>query len=494
VTSPDMTLEASPIAAGEVVKLWLLHLLSLFFPLASLAFLWTGPHKWWVAPLFIIPLGFMQYLDTRPIEERRQPADSLPSWPFSLTVYLLAALQFLVVFEMVRMFSQQTIFSADMLMVFVIVGGTSGFSIITAHELIHRRNKADQLLGRLLLCTVLYEHFYTEHLRGHHVRVGTSEDPATARFGERFNAFYRRTVPAQFRSAWRLECRRLGDAEMGLFDARILGNRIVHGIVVGWGMAFAVLYFYGASSFFAFLLQAFVAVRLLEAVNYFEHWGLSRSGRRVKPTDSWDTHSWITYHGLVGLSRHADHHAYPSRPYEQLRVWDEAPLLPVGYVGLVDMVLTRNDDFIAIATEELERRRLGPFAEGAEGAGAAEAQGAAQGSEAEPPVELPDRGDGGGLAAGVGRLFRSLPKGVGPVLLIAGLTAFVTFGGALESGFEMSFVQGFVRNGLILAVVAVSLFMQSWLQRKAQNGWIAWGAAITLFVALARLSEPLIGV
>jgi uncharacterized membrane protein len=109
-------------------------------------------------------------------------------------------------------------------------------------------------------------------------------------------------------------------------------------------------------------------------------------------------------------------------------------------------------------------------------------------------VELPDRGDGGGLAALVRRLFRSLPKGVGPVVLIAGLTAFVTFGGTLESGFEMSFVQGFVRNGLILAVVAVSLVLQSWLQRKAQNGWIAWGAGIIFFVALARLSEPLIGV
>ncbi len=59
---------------------------------------------------------------------------------------------------------------------------------------------------------------YTEHLRGHHVRVGTPDDPATARFGEAYEPFFRRTVPAQFRSAWRLELTRLGDAEMSLFN------------------------------------------------------------------------------------------------------------------------------------------------------------------------------------------------------------------------------------------------------------------------------------
>ena len=351
-----------PLAPGEVAKLWLRHLVSLYIPAASLLFLWTGPHAWYTALAFMWPMVVAHQLDCAPRFERRQPAAALPAWPFDALVYLLAALQIAIVVWTVLLFRQQGIFSFDMLMVLLLVGGSSGFSIITAHELIHRKSRAQQGLGRLLLCSVLYEHFYTEHLRGHHVRVGTPEDPATARFGEAFEPFFRRTVPAQLRSAWRLEKRRLGDPEMGLFDRRMLRNRILHGLVLEWSVALAVLVAFGLPSFVAFLLQAFMAVRLLEAVNYFEHWGLARAGRRVRTIDSWDTDSWFTLYTLVGLSRHADHHAYAARPYQQLRYVEESPKLPYGYFGTVVLALFRKRQLRDRLAAELERRRLGPFA------------------------------------------------------------------------------------------------------------------------------------
>ena len=117
MTSPDTTLEASPIAAGEVVKLWLLHLLSLFFPLASLAFLWTGPHPWWTAPIFAAPLFVMNHFDKQSKVEIRQPHPDLPAWPFDGLVYLLAFLQLFIVYSVARMFEHQTILSVDMAMV-----------------------------------------------------------------------------------------------------------------------------------------------------------------------------------------------------------------------------------------------------------------------------------------------------------------------------------------------------------------------------------------
>jgi alkane 1-monooxygenase len=219
-----------------------------------------------------------------------------------------------------------------------------------------------QWLGRALLCTVMYEHFYTEHLRGHHVRVGTLDDPATARFGETFNQFYVRTVPAQFRSAWRIEAKRLGDAEMSLLDRRQLRNRVLHGVMAEWALALAMLGVIGLAGFVGFLFQAAFASRALEVVNYFEHWGLTRASQRVRPVDSWDTHSRFTYYALTGLTRHADHHAYPARPYQQLRVHEDAPVLPRGYIALFPLVFVRNAKFRELMTAELERRRLGPFA------------------------------------------------------------------------------------------------------------------------------------
>ncbi|MDJ0788801.1 MAG: alkane 1-monooxygenase [Myxococcota bacterium] len=359
---PHDPVPPEPVAPFRVAATLGRHLLSFYFPLVSTVFLLTGPHPWWGALLFMIPLDLAFRLDRRARPVVAQPEPGLPAWPFDALVYALAGVQLLNIGLLAWMYSSVSWLSLDLLMAGIVVGGSSGFSIITAHELIHRKPVAEQLLGRLLLCTVLYEHFYTEHLRGHHVRVGTEQDPATARFGETFHRFYARTVPAQFKSAWQLEKKRLGDPEMGFFDRRMLRNRILHGLAVGWGLAFSILAFAGPVAFVAFLLQAFIASRLLEAVNYFEHWGLVRRSRRVRPQDSWDTHSGFTYYGLIGLSRHADHHAYAARPYQQLRVWEEPPILPGGYIATIVMVLLANREFRQYATAELERKQLGPFA------------------------------------------------------------------------------------------------------------------------------------
>ncbi|MBW2271328.1 MAG: alkane 1-monooxygenase [Deltaproteobacteria bacterium] len=480
MSSASIGMDEVAIAPGEVVKIWLRHLLSLLFPISTLVFLWTGPHVWYVAPLYAIPFGIAMYVDQTAKVEKRQPLDSLPAWPFDALVYTLAVMQVIVVVETARMFSHQTVFSMDMAMIFVIVGGNSGFSIIAAHELIHRRPRWEQALGRLLLCTVLYEHFYTEHLRGHHVRVGTDRDPATARFGESYRAFWRRTVPAQFRSAWRLEARRLGDENMSLFDRRMLRNRILQGIVVGWGIAFALGLQFGHVAFVAHLLQAFVAVRLLEAVNYFEHWGLTRKGRRVQPADSWDTHSWFTYYGLTGLSRHADHHANPARPYQQLRVFNEAPVLPVGYVGLVDMVMARNTEFIDHAAGELERKRLGPFSDFDEVETEPERESRFAALREKAAAAVPSRLPG---------IFAKLPSWSGAVAFWATALVTLAFGGWLEAGGAVSFGARLAANAGILAIFAGLLIGRFQLALRTGKEGLSWALALGLLVVIGRMTE-----
>jgi alkane 1-monooxygenase len=354
------------LSAARILRLWAPHTAALILPGVALSFLLTAPHVWYVAVLFfLLPVLALQVADRYSGVQRHDPPAGLPSWPFDVLLVPLVTVQFVNVALLARLFTVQSFWSGDALAAILLVGSSSGYSgIVVAHEMIHRRSGALQLVGRALLCTVMYEHFYTEHVRGHHVRVGTAADPATARFGETFLRFYVRTVPAQFRSAWRLEAKRLGDEEMRLLDPRLLRSRVVHGLVAEWTLAFAMLAFAGAAAFFVFLLQALFASRALEVVNYFEHWGLVRTSARVQPVDSWDTHSRFTYYALTGLTRHADHHAHASRPYQELRVHPDAPVLPRGYVALFPLVLARNREFRRLMTDELRRRKLGPFAEG----------------------------------------------------------------------------------------------------------------------------------
>jgi alkane 1-monooxygenase len=370
-TDPAVPSDLPP-SSSRTLRLFAPHLLALLFPLNALLFVLTGPHRPWLAFFFVVPVFGSVYFDRRSGHETRQPLAQTPAWPFDALLVVLTIIQLANVALLARMASHLHVstFSTfrardafDVIVSMIVVGSSSGYSgIVVAHELIHRPRRRWQNGGRLILATVLYEHFFTEHLRGHHVRVGTDDDPATARFGESFNRFYLRTVPAQFRSAWRLETARLGDPDMKLFDPRILRSRVVHGLLVELSIAAAIAAVAGPVALVAHAMQAWWATRALEVVNYFEHWGLRRDGRRVQPVDSWDTSSRFTYFALTGLSRHADHHTYASRPYQQLRACDESPKLPRGYLAMFPLVLAGNRRFRRLMTAELQRRGLGPFA------------------------------------------------------------------------------------------------------------------------------------
>jgi alkane 1-monooxygenase len=346
------------------------HLLSVLPPGLAAVFVITAPHPWWWA-LAMLPLPLALVLADWASGSAREREEGPPAAEagrfFDVLLVVHAALHFAVLAAFLRLAAREGMASADAiadtLVGAVLVGHNTGWSaIIVGHELIHRQNRGLRLLGRALLCTALYDHFATEHVRGHHVRVATGADPATARFGETLWAFKRRTIPGQLRSAWRIECRRLGDEGMPWWDRRLLGSSVVHGLAVEVASLVALGAFLGPAAVVAFLVQAWQGVDLLETVNYFEHWGLSREGRRVGVTDSWDTDSAFTRYALIGLARHADHHTHPARPYQSLERVSESPKLPYGYPPMVLLASIWNSRFRALMTEELRRRALGPFA------------------------------------------------------------------------------------------------------------------------------------
>lgn len=89
------------------------------------------------------------------------------------------------------------------------VGVLGGVGINTAHEMGHKKDSLERWLSKITLAQTCYGHFYIEHNRGHHVRVSTPEDPASARFGETLWEFLPRSVIGGLRSAVHLEAQRL---------------------------------------------------------------------------------------------------------------------------------------------------------------------------------------------------------------------------------------------------------------------------------------------
>lgn len=215
-----------------------------------------------------------------------------------------------------------------------VASGTIGINF--SHELMHRPQRLDRWLADLLLATVMYSHFRTEHLLVHHTFVGTPKDAVTARYNEGFARFFPRVLWQCLRSAWRTEadrCRRKGKPKLDpsnpfwRYWALQAGFVFLALIIGGWlGLA---LFFY----------QAFIAVWQLELVNYIEHYGLTRrqlpNGKfePIAPRHSWNSNQTASNWLLINLQRHSDHHYKPARPYPLLQTYtdSEAPNLPFGY-------------------------------------------------------------------------------------------------------------------------------------------------------------------
>lgn len=218
------------------------------------------------------------------------------------------------------------------------LGMVAGIGINTAHELGHKKEEYERWFARAALAQTFYGHFFIEHNRGHHVRVATPEDPASGRLGETVWEFMPRTMWGSLVSAWDLEKKRFARQKKSHWS---LKNDVLNAwafSVVLWG---GLMIAFGWQILPYLALQGIVGIWLLESVNYLEHYGMKRrkldSGRyeRVQPSHSWNSNNIGTNVLLYHLQRHSDHHANPTRRYQALRDFKEAPVLPTGYAGMI---------------------------------------------------------------------------------------------------------------------------------------------------------------
>ena len=78
-------------------------------------------------------------------------------------------------------------------LVFTFVWGyMAGLAGLAGHELIHKREVYNKVIGIIPFTKILYSHFFLEHSNGHHRHVATEHDPATAKQGETFYTFFPR--------------------------------------------------------------------------------------------------------------------------------------------------------------------------------------------------------------------------------------------------------------------------------------------------------------
>lgn len=332
-----MSIEPSP-RLPAALPFWMSLLM---LPLVVLAAMRGG--FWWL----LMP-GYAWYLTTAldgvlGLNEDNPSPEAAPDrlfWHRGVTI-IWFPLQFAAIFGTIWYATHSGHLSGlEKLGLFFGIGVLSGsIGIVYAHELLHQKSALERWLGDLLLASVLYSHFRTEHLLVHHSWVGTPRDAVSARYDEGFYRFFGRVLRDSPVSAWRAETRMLARAGRKPLDRR---NPFWRYAALQLMMLVLAVMLGGGQGLFLFLFQAFVAIWQLEVVNYVEHYGLTRrhlgEGRyeHIKPRHSWNASHTASNWLLINLQRHSDHHTKPDRRFPLLQTYtaDEAPQLPLGYPAM----------------------------------------------------------------------------------------------------------------------------------------------------------------
>lgn len=208
-----------------------------------------------------------------------------------------------------------------------------------AHELIHKSPRALRVLGQVIYTSMLFGHHASAHLRVHHVNVGSSADPNSARLGEGFYGFAIRAWPEGFRAGLRAE-NRLRQGHAPWRHPYILYLSGAAAISVGcYSLA-------GIPGLSALLMINLYAQLQILMSDYVQHYGLRRhqladgSLEPVGPQHSWNAPHWFTSAMTLNAPRHSDHHTAPSRPYPALQLDEEKmPCLPFSLPVMAGIAL-----------------------------------------------------------------------------------------------------------------------------------------------------------
>jgi alkane 1-monooxygenase len=311
---------------------------------AYISFTYTGIGAYAVvlyAYAFIPLLELLLKPDERNLsvaEEEIVKQDKIYDW----YLYVLIPIQYVLLLYFLYSMKDPALTWIDVVGRVLSMGILCAQAINIGHELGHRSDPTEQFLAKTILLTSLIMHFFIEHNRGHHKRVATDEDPASAKKGDNLYSFGLRSMVFSYISAWKLEEKRLkkwGRGPVSIYNEMILFT------IIQLGFTGIIWIWFGGAITLAFIVAAFLGCGILEITNYIEHYGLRRKStgdgayEKVQTIHSWNSNHIIGRLMIFELSRHSDHHYKASRKYPILKHHDESPQMPTGYPGMMVLSL-----------------------------------------------------------------------------------------------------------------------------------------------------------
>lgn len=338
---------------SKLKKYW--YLITLIVPVITIGSAYmamstgSGQWLWALAVVFWIVIPIVDYLfDEDPYNPTEEEEAQLVanSTYYKSILYVATIFQWVGLATMTGVVIQGDFSWFNIIGAFLSVGAMHAVGLTMSHELGHKMNDRTQVLFAQICSAVSgYAHFNIEHNKGHHKDVATPEDPASSKMGENIYQFALRELPGAARRGWRLEADRLKRQNRSVLS---LHNELLQTCLITLIAYGAITWALGWTALPFLLVTAAYGWFQLTMANYIEHYGLLREmkadGRyeRCMPKHSWNTNFKASNLLTLHLQRHSDHHAHPTRPYQLLRDYADAPALPQGYPAMMGLALIPN--------------------------------------------------------------------------------------------------------------------------------------------------------
>jgi fatty acid desaturase len=209
------------------------------------------------------------------------------------------------------------------------------FATCVGHDLIHRRNARQALVGHCVAGLAGYPVLAQEHLV-HHARSGDTHGAEWPRLDESVWLFALRRASRILRDAyspgaafWRLRAQ----------SRNLTGLRIATALSLATGFLFA--YAGGYAGALLYLAVVVGVIFGVQVITYIQHWGLgddhlgSRASRGYAWEDDCRFQAWTT----LSISLHDAHHRSSHWPFYRVTLTSDSPRLPAGYVVLMVLCL-----------------------------------------------------------------------------------------------------------------------------------------------------------
>ena len=342
--TPDTAVTGAPVlpSFGNALP----YFLSLgVFPFMAVA---AVQGSWWIAApylYFMIPDVFdaMSGADEGNMDPRRT-IDQQLSW-YKLSCWAWGILwPVTFVFCLWQMFMSGHLSLLEVILMAFVLTTVGQVSFIVGHELIHRRAVWERRLGEVILASVSYPTYASEHIFVHHSLVGTPGDPGSAPKGVSFWRYLPREIKSNFTGAWIFERQRLARRRLPVWHYTNPFWRYV-GVTAAW---YVLMYWMGGPwAVLGYVILCTCIIMSMKLINYVQHYGLRRirlpNGRyeRVQPWHSWSAAYKLSNWFFFNMQRHPDHHIAPGRRYPLLQHCgaDAAPQLPGTYVEMAGLAV-----------------------------------------------------------------------------------------------------------------------------------------------------------